>query len=193
MQRTDGDSADSIRGEYEKHGARDYYRRFGSTYRNPHESSVGRSIRRAVETWRPDLSRVLDLAAGSGEATLVLRQLGATQLDGADPYTADAYERRTGQPAERLAFEDVAAGALQGRRYTLVVCSFALHLCEPSRLPGVAYQLSLVADALLVLTPHKRPHLREEWGWELVGEEVTDRVRARFYQSGAEGARPGVI
>jgi len=82
-----------------------------------------------------------------------------------------------------LSFEDVAAGALSGRKYSLVVCSFALHLCEPSRLPAVAYQLSLVAPALLILTPHKRPHLREEWGWNLDGEQVVERVRSRFYRS----------
>lgn len=181
------DASNSIRGEYERHGAADYYRRFGASYRNPHESSVRRSITLAIETWRPDLSRVLDLAAGSGEATLVLRELGATHVDGIDPYTAEAYRRRTGQPAEVLHFEDVAAGALSHRGYTLVVCSFALHLCETSRLPAVAYQLSLVAPALLALTPHKRPHLREEWGWKLVGEQVVERVRSRFYRS-ATGA-----
>jgi len=183
MQSVDDTPPDSIRGEYEKHGAADYYRKFGATYRNPHESSVRRSITLAVEKWRPDLSHVLDLAAGSGEATLALRELGARDIDGADPFTASAYQSRTGCEVERLSFEDVAAGALAGRAYSLVVCSFALHLCEPSRLPAVTYQLSLVAPSLLILTPHKRPHLRPEWGWELVGEEVVERVRSRFYRA----------
>ena len=177
------DAPDSIRASYERHGARDYYQRFGAAYRNPHESSLRRAIASAVGAWRPDLSHVLDLAAGSGEATLVLRELGAGKVDGVDPYTAAAYQARTGRPAEPFSFEDVAAGALAGRAYSLVVCSFALHLCEPSRLPAVAYQLSLVAPALLVLTPHKRPHLRAEWGWELTGEDVVERVRSRYYQS----------
>jgi SAM-dependent methyltransferase len=185
MQSVDDTPPDSIRGEYEKHGASDYYSKFGATYRNPHESSVRRSIQLAIEKWRPDLFRVLDLAAGSGEATLALRERGAGRVDGIDPYTAEAYRQRTGRAAETFSFEDVAAGVLTGRAYTLVVCSFALHLCEPSRLPAVAYQLSLVAPALLILTPHKRPHLRPEWGWELVGENVVERVRSRFYQSNA--------
>ena len=186
MPAPDDDAPTSIRGNYERHGARDYYRRFGATYRNPHEPAVRRAITSAVATWQPDLSRVLDLAAGSGEATLALRGLGAADVGGIDPYTAEAYQRRVGKPAEVLGFEDVAAGALAGRRYTLVVCSFALHLCEPSRLPAVAYQLSLIAPALLILTPHKRPVIRPQWGWELVGERVTERVRARFYRSAAE-------
>jgi hypothetical protein len=124
---------------------------------------------------------VLDLAAGSGEVTLALRELGAARVDGVDPFTFGAYLSRTGQPAERLTFEDVAAGALAGRHYSLVVCSFALHLLEPSRLPAVCQQLSMVSDALLVLTPHKRPVIRREWGWDLVGEVVVERVRARMY------------
>ena len=63
------------------------------------------------------------------------------------------------------------------------MCSYALHLLEPSRLPQLVYQLSRVAGALLVLTPHKRPVLRPEWGWTLAGESVIQRVRARGYQS----------
>ncbi|HZN66943.1 MAG TPA: class I SAM-dependent methyltransferase [Tepidisphaeraceae bacterium] len=139
-----------------------------------------------MQAWPLDLSRVLDLAAGSGEATLALRSLGAKHVEAADPYTAEAYADRTGAVAERISFEDVAAGALSGRRYTLIVCSFALHLCAPSRLPVVAQQLALVADALLVLTPHKRPVLREQWGWLLEGELVVERVRARWYRGVVE-------
>ena len=173
----------SVRGGYEAHGVEDYYRRFGGEYRNPHEPVVRRSLGMAVARWRPDLSQVLDLAAGSGEVTLALRELGAGRVDATDPYTFEAYERRTGSPAERLSFEGVAAGALAGRRYSLVVCSFALHLCEESRLPGVAAALALVAPAMWVLTPHKRPVLRSAWGWELVDEMVVERVRTRWYRS----------
>lgn len=178
----------SIRAEYESRGVGGFYAEAGADYRNPHEPQLRRCIRAAVEAWRPDLSHVLDLAAGSGEATLALRELGAAAVDGVDPYTADAYLRRTGQAAERFTFEHVAAGALAGRRYTLVVCSFALHLCEASRLPAVAQQLGLAGDKLLILTPHKRPVIKAEWGWEVVGEMVVERVRARMYESKARGA-----
>ena len=175
----------SIRAEYQSRGVGGFYAESGADYRNPHEPQVRRCIRLAVEKWRPDLSRVLDLAAGSGEATLVLRELGAGNVDGVDPFTSEAYHRRTGRLAEKLTFADVAAGALAGRRYTLMVCSYALHLCEPSRLPAVAQQLSLVGEVLLILTPHKRPVIKPQWGWYLVGEEVSERVRGRLYRSTA--------
>ena len=181
----------SIRGEYEQRGVRGFYEASGADYRNPHEPQVRRCIVHVVRTLRPDLSRVLDLAAGSGEATLALRELGAGEVDGVDPYTAEAYASRTGRAAELFTFEDVAAGALVGRHYSLIICSFALHLCEPSRLPAAAQQLALVGDALLVLTPHKRPVIRAEWGWEHAGEEVVERVRARLYRSTVYQPRRG--
>jgi SAM-dependent methyltransferase len=176
----------SIRAEYERLGPAEFYRRHGAEYRNPHEPAARRALLAALNAWQPSLTHVLDLACGSGEATLALWQAGAARVDGVDPYTAAAYQARTGQPAETLSFEAVAEGALEGRRYSLIVCSYALHLLEASRLPRLAYQLSRLAPALLVLTPHKRPHVRPEWGWRLAGEQVVERVRARRYISLAD-------
>jgi hypothetical protein len=65
----------------------------------------------------------------------------------------------------------------------LIVCSFALHLVEVSRLPTVAFQLAQIADTLLILTPHKRPNLKAEWGWKLDSELLETRVRARLYRT----------
>ena len=174
---------EALRHLYERHGVEGYYAQFGDQYRNPHEQRVRAALHAAVAAWQPDLSRVLDLACGSGEATLALREVGAGSVDGIDPYTAGAYQSRTGRPSENFTFEAIAAGALAGRRYSLVVCSYALHLLEPSRLPRLAYELSRLAPGLLILTPHKRPLIRPEWGWQLAGEQVVERVRARLYTS----------
>ena len=175
----------AIRNEYASHGVRGYYEQHGAQYRNPHEQAVARALINAVRAWGCDLGRVLDLACGSGEATLALQSLNVGAIDGVDPYTGRAYQARTGQAAEPLSFEDIAAGALAGRHYSLIVCSYALHLLQSSRLPRLAYTLSHLAPALLVLTPHKRPHLRPEWGWALAGEMVVERVRVRYYLSHA--------
>lgn len=175
---------EAIRTAYEEYGAAEYYRRFGADYRNPHELVVREVVGESVARNALDLTRVLDLACGSGEATRVLLELGAKEVDGADPYTGDAYLAGTGRAAEALGFEDVAAGALAGRDYSLVVCSFALHLADPSRLPLLCWQLAQVAGALLVVTPHKRPVLRPEWGWRLADEVLIDRVRGRCYRQG---------
>jgi len=179
----------SIRAQYERFGARNYYERCGATYRNPHEPVIRRVLGEAVLTWRLDVHDVLDLACGSGEATLALRDLGAERITGIDAYTASAFQERTGQLAESMTFDQIAAGSLAGRRYSLIVCSFALHLVEPSRLPRLAMQLSTVGNALLILSPHKRPIIKPEWGWHLDGELVRERVRARCYRPMTEPAR----
>jgi SAM-dependent methyltransferase len=172
----------AIRAAYQQYGVEGFYQRFGNTYRNPHERAIGAALRLAVDRWALPPGRVLDLACGSGEVTLALRELGRTAIDGIDPYTFEAYAERTGQVAEHFTFQQIAAGALAGRSYGTIVCSFALHLVALSRLPALATQLSLIGEALLLLTPHKRPQLRAEWGWECMDDVVVERVRARLYR-----------
>ena len=174
-----------IRVEYEEHGATGFYEQFGEDYRNPHEPIICEILHRAASQWNFDLPhwRVLDLACGSGEATLALCELGAKSIDGFDPYTSAAYFKRTQQHAEAVSFADIASGVLQARRYDLCVCSFALHLSPPSLLPLLCWQLATSCARLLVLTPHKRPHISSNWGWNLKGEMIEQRVRAQFYES----------
>jgi hypothetical protein len=185
------DEPHSIRSQYEQLGADAFYQRSGKTYRNPHEPDLLLCLSKATEEWSMGLRNVLDLAAGSGEMTLALHEHAARQITGVDPYTFEAYESRTGKPCERLSFEQIADGALSNRRFSLIVCSFAMHLCEKSRLPALCLQLSLIAPQLLIFTPHKRPVIREEWGWTRLGEFVLQRIRARLYNSShTHGRKP---
>jgi trans-aconitate methyltransferase len=177
------DESPAIRHQYEEHGVEGYYAQFGADYRNPHEAVIREVLREAVERWRLDLTQVLDLACGSGEATLVLRELGAGEIDGVDPYTDEAYLARTGKTAENFSFEQIAAGALAGRSYSLIVCSFAMHLIEESWLPALMARLAMISSSLLIITPHKRPEIKSDWGWELADEFLIERVRARLYRT----------
>lgn len=184
MNRTPADDeTPAIRQQYEKHGVEGYYAQFGADYRNPHEPIIREILREAVRRWWLDLTRVLDLACGSGEAALALRELGAGEIDGVDPYTREAYLARTGKAAEDFSFEQIAAGALAGRSYSLIVCSFAMHLIEESWLPALMAQLGMISDSLLIITPHKRPEFKAGWSWTLADEFVIERVRARFYRT----------
>jgi hypothetical protein len=175
----------AIRPKYEAYGVQGFYEQFGEGYRNPHEEIINKLLQEALATWELDLTKVLDLACGSGEITLALRKIGhidINAIEGIDPYTYAAYEKRTGQVAERFTFEEIAASVLLGRNYSLIVCSFALHLVEESWLPLLCYQLGLISDSLIVITPHKRPQLKAEWGWNEAGEIIVERVRARLYR-----------
>ena len=184
-------STEGIRRQYELHGVQGFYERDGASYRNPHEKGVQAALKLCVSRWALSLQRTLDLACGSGEVTLALLELGCHEVEGIDPFTGDAYYRRTGRRAKELSFEEIAEGALAEEHFSLIVCSYALHLCAESRLPGLLVQLGLIAPDLIVVTPHKRPEIRRDWGWQLEDELVADRVRARLYHSflfDAEGA-----
>jgi len=185
---TANDKRRAMRDEYLACGPQAYYQQHGPAYRNPHEDAVRSTLTRCCRQWTLDLRRVLDLACGSGEATLELRQLGAECVEGADPFTIEAYAQRTGLEALPLSFEQIAAGALSDRKYTLIVCSYALYLLEPSRLPGLLAQLAQHSPALLILAPHKRPAIKDDWGWALQQQMYHRRVRARLYQRTADAA-----
>jgi SAM-dependent methyltransferase len=176
------DEREKIRPQYEAHGVAGFYEQFGATYSNPHEAQIKVLLERLIQEWSLDLSSVLDLACGSGEVSSVILSHGGV-VTGIDPFTFEAFQKRTGLEAEQFSFEDIADGVLEGRRFSLIVCSFALHLVEVSRLPTVAFQLAQVAETLLILTPHKRPNLKREWGWELEAEVLEARVRARLYRT----------
>merc|ERR1711991_442578 len=123
-----------------------------------------------------DLSNVLDLACGSGEVTLVVRELGGSAV-GFDPYCHAAFEERTGQKCEQWSFEDICHGLVEPspRSYSCIICCFALHLLDESYLPALCAVLSTWTTRLIVLTPHKRPHFT--YGWRLIKEDVDNRVR----------------
>jgi SAM-dependent methyltransferase len=175
----------AIRPQYEEHGADEYYRKFGASYRNPHEPIIQALIERAIQESNLNAGaiRVLDLACGSGEATLALRALGFSNIDGVDPYTGAAYYERTGQSCEAFTFDDITCGVLGARRYDLCVCSFALHLAPASILPSLSLQLAMMCRELWILTPHKRPYIKEDWGWRSRAEILMSRVRLRVYDS----------
>lgn len=177
----------AIRHAYEKYGVNGYYSQYGADYRNPHEDRLKTTVHQLVERWNLQRTeRILDLACGSGEITLILRQLGFEHIHGVDPYTSEAYEKRVGHPIHgKWTFEQIADGCLEseGEIYDLIICSFAAHLISPSYLPLVMIQLRFVAKKLIILTPHKRPQISPEWGWTLKDEYVHERIRARLYTS----------
>lgn len=173
----------AIRKEYEAYSVQGFYEKFGDEYRNPHEAIIKQVIEASVQKWQLNCDRVLDLACGSGEVTLALQSLGVTNITGIDPYTYKAYYQRTGKQAEIYTFEDIATGVLTGRFYSLIVCSFALHLVAESRLPLLLYQLSLIGDTMIIITPHKRPQLKAEWGWIFLDEITIERVRSWLFQT----------
>lgn len=172
---------ESIRGEYEKHGVQGYYEKFGNQYQNPHEKTLQDAFNWLVQNWGLDLSSVLDMSAGGGEMTKVLLSNGYTNIEGSDPHTCSLYTKSTGKHCSKLSFDDILHGGLN-RDYSTIICSYALHLCDKSKLPNVIWQLAQNCDNFLVLGPTKNPEIKEEWGMKLNNSTSIEGVKIRWYK-----------
>ena len=164
-------ASSGIRGAYETFGVQGFYEAHGQAYSNPHNDQIIRAVAALMSSQRfggrpGEQLRVLDLACGSGEATLALQawqsspkqqaqqqqeqqqqqqqqqQQGQTEqhqsnqqqqqgrrhdirstpcsptslldITACDPYTHEAYLRRTGSAAHHWSFQDIADGCLAG-------------------------------------------------------------------------------
>ncbi|KAF9485874.1 hypothetical protein BDN70DRAFT_823189 [Pholiota conissans] len=272
-----GNLSTSMRDNYGEHGVVEYYKKVGSSYRNPHYPGIRSSLFTWFNRWwdneketisriTPEQIMLFDMACASGEATLAFfdwcnsgkkmfqesskaqggdrppvarphkkgviisiplgPEFPKPQVAAADPFTAAAYQERTSYHCSALSFEAIAEGAVPSTSVNIVdgsicdvlqtgdapedterpypylvevvVCSFALHLVEnPSALFALLWQLSLKARWLVILAPHKKPEIKDGWGWckwdvdawaecsmtSTVGELLYDRVHCRAYRS----------
>ena len=190
--------------ELYKDGAETHYKAAGADYRNPHEAAVVKALGEGLATWglvktartRADAaagvaplkadSPILDLAAGSGEITLALQAVGFRAITGCDPFTGDAYEARVGKRAEAWSFQDIGNGVLSDdAHFALCVCSYALHLVEPSWMFAVLSELARTCDYLMIISPHKKPEIPAGVPWQLLppGELRVDRIHVRLLRS----------
>lgn len=175
---------EKIRPLYDKHGVDAYYRDHAGAYENPHFQEIKTLLHQNL--YRLDTGAVLDFGAGGGEVTLALQDQGIQNITGCDPYTFELYEKNTGRPCLRHSFKTVIKSGLPGP-YSVIISSFALHLCPAKDLFPLTWNLLQAAPLLVVLTPHKRPELETLPGIELVWADfaLTERskkVRCKAYR-----------
>lgn len=175
----------AIRPLYDTCGVEGYYRDHADEYANPHFSEIKTLLERNFP--RFDFSGgVLDFAAGGGEVAQVLQKLGVEKITGCDPFTFDLFEKNTGLACLRLSFKDVVKGASLGQ-YSLIISSFALHLCPPKDLFPLIWNLLQAAPTLVIITPHERPELEKLPGVALAWEDFAEtekgkKVRMKAYR-----------
>eukprot|EP00930_Biecheleria_cincta_P105948 TRINITY_DN9907_c1_g1_i1.p1 TRINITY_DN9907_c1_g1~~TRINITY_DN9907_c1_g1_i1.p1 ORF type:complete len:401 (-),score=57.55 TRINITY_DN9907_c1_g1_i1:127-1329(-) len=181
-------------------GVEAYYN--NTIWYNPLERQLRACLHTALELWNSrglfnksdydadthPLGKVLDLACGSGEASLALLDWaegwhGAVKcLEAADPFNSDSYLLRTGRRAHLWSFEDVAEGVLAAKcrevetgllepAFDLVLCSFAMHLLKDPMLHKTLQALSEASRLLLIVSSREEPIVRhEESGWVLLDQ-----------------------
>jgi hypothetical protein len=107
----------AIRDEYADQGVDAYYRTHANVYENPHYPYIKALL--TQNQHRIDYSKALDLSAGGGEVTEILRGLlnlnqeeAQQRFIGTDPFTFKLYEKNTGCPCLPLSFDDIVKGKL---------------------------------------------------------------------------------
>ena len=200
---------DSLREAYEEVGVDGYYADHGAAYRNPHEpiliEALCLAFSKMEEAGLIDAStrplRVLDYACGSGEGHIAINnwvdgrsERLAASVTAADPYTYASYEKRMGYPCQRWSFEDISGGVLQEHPpFDVVVGAFCLHLIDKSFLRTTLTALARACDVLVVASPHKRPHIDADHGWEEATSELLHhRIHIRCFTS-LQRPRPDAV
>jgi hypothetical protein len=154
-----------------------FYAKFGNSYSNPHFDNIKISLETIKRTWNLNVDYCLDLCAGGGEMT---KLLGCSE--GCDPYTHELYVKNTGNKCLTYSFDDIFNGKLT-TKYDMIVCSYALHLADKTKLPQIIYQLSCVCNNLLIVSPNKKPIIDETWGFKATREAYINGVRVRLFKS----------
>jgi hypothetical protein len=56
-----------------------------------------------------------------------------------------------------MSFKDIVNKGLPSYNFSCIICSFALHLCQPSMLPDLLWRLSEKSNFLVIISPSKFP------------------------------------
>lgn len=164
-----------------KSGCDTFYKKFGNSYSNPHASVINKIIRRFVFD-TPDV-KILDLGCGGGEVTLALQSQGYRCIHGLDPYTYKLYKTNTDIDAFTYSFQDIGCGSIELEPYDIIIASFSLHLCPTHLLKLTCIQLALKSNWLIIISPHKNPVIKDDYGWKLYKQFIIDRVHTRIYKT----------
>lgn len=172
----------AIRNEYATHGVEGYYEKAGAEYENPHFPQIHTLL--LQNKHRVDYSNAFDFCCGSGEVSRVILELGYKLPRASDPFTQEAYGKNFGQECWNFTFEDIIKDKLEGQ-FSSVICSFAMHLCPSKQLYPLVYQLFQHTNQLVVITPHKRPELKQLTNCHLDFQDftLTERGKKVFLKS----------
>jgi hypothetical protein len=169
----------AIRNIYQEVGVSEYYSSDKYIYHNNHAYEISELIKDNHNI--PDLNNVLDLSCGDGLVTKTLVSLGYEGIEGSDPYLYDRYRRETGKICHELSFTDIVKSGL-ANKYSSIICSFALHLCDKSMLPNLVWRLSQATNQLVIISPSKFPNIGNPTIEKFKYTKNNKRVHFRIYE-----------
>lgn len=176
----------SIHQEYAKYGVDNYYKFYGDTYQNHHYEQITKLLIKNIPLIINNKNtKILDLCCGDGLVTSVLTHLNYNNICGCDPYLDKKYSSSTNKYCYNYNFIDIINGKLDDE-FNVVICSFAMHLCDKNNLFCLISQLQYNSnmEKLIIVTPHKNPDLNDICNISYQDYELTkkgSKVRFRLY------------
>lgn len=173
---------DAIRNNYTVLGVDDFYKKIGDKYKNPHLSDIQLCMDDIIKKTDKD-DKILDLGAGNGEITTILKDKGFNNIIGCDPYLYKQYEKNTGEKCLDYSFEDIQKGALNNFNFDTIICSYSIHLANNSILPDLLWNLSLISKKLIIISPNNKPNVNSDNGWEFMKSFKINKCKTKIYNS----------
>jgi SAM-dependent methyltransferase len=167
-----------------KDGVDTYYSENGNKYSNPHHLDIADALKICVDNIKLEHDKpILDFCAGSGEVSLILKKYIKNKIIGSDPYTHELYKKNTSNDTYQWSFDDILNCAPDdfNIQFSVIICSYALHLCDKSKLSLVAQYLSRISPYLCIISPHKNPVLTEQMNWKLLYTDKCNKARLFIY------------
>lgn len=162
----------NLREYYQADSIENYYKNVGIGYINYHHQDIKSSLEIIKKSLH---GNILDLCCGTG---LVTSCLDDFSVSGCDPYLHEQYKFYTGKECLKYSFKDIINGKLDGW-YDIIICSFALHLCEKSMLPNLLFQLSRITNKLIIISPSDALEIKDYF--TLISHHKVNRVHTRIY------------
>jgi 2-polyprenyl-3-methyl-5-hydroxy-6-metoxy-1,4-benzoquinol methylase len=169
-----------IRTHYAESSVEVYYETYSDVYENPHFPYITTLLKQ--NTHRIDYTQVLDLSAGGGEVSMILKDLGHPNTTGTDPFTHQLYQKQLHTQCYQYSFEDIIKGKSDQANwppFSAIICSFAMHLCPEKQLYPLTQKLFTHSPQIIIITPHKRPALEKLSGVTLEFDDHTFTLKGK--------------
>lgn len=139
-----------IYNEYQKYGVENYYKKFSSKYKNPHEDKITYIYNKHIKQLINKGDKILDIACGEGLICRLVNQYNNNfNIEGCDPYFNNKYCKL------KFSFEDISKGKLINE-YDIVICCYAFHLISCELKYDFLTHISLITDKFIIITPSKK-------------------------------------
>lgn len=159
----------SVYDEYKSHGVEEYYKKFSSSYYNPHEQKIINILQNTITNHISNCKNILDFACGEGLISrYVKHNFPFVKIKGCDPYFKNNYTHYN------FSFDDVICGKL-GDTFDVVICCYAYHLLSLSKRYDFLTMLSQITTKFIIITPNKKIEINHEL-WNIVEQKRIDKI-----------------